>query len=186
MSPAQRVLARAAQPRSRVPSLAASQSPRGVCTGRRAVGQRRRPRSGYLRVLGELSGTRPRVCASGCQRSCLKPSRDGEAYGAISHRGTQRRPFGRVYPRMTPKAETPCAYGTLVRECHRSDVKCPLASRIWAERQAPHPMHRRACLGSRRPRPYRQVGMDLVVRCSCGRLRAGTRMCAAICHPLGH
>ena len=161
MSLAQRVIARAAQTRSRVPSLAPSQSPRGGGPGRRAVGQGRRPRSGYLRILGELSGARPRFCNSGCQRSCLKPSRDGEAYWTIIHRGTQRRPFGRVYLRVTPKAETPCAHGTLVRECHRRDVECSLASGIWAEQKAPHPMHCRACLGSRRPRPYGQVGMDL-------------------------
>ena len=86
-----------------------------------------------------------------------------EAYGTIIHRGAQRRPFGRVYLRVTPKAETPCAHGALVRECHRRDVKCSLASRIWAERPAPHPMHCRARLGSRRPRPYGQAGMAPVV-----------------------
>ena len=139
MSPAQRVLARASQTRPRVPSLAPSQSPRGLRPGRRAVDQGRRSRSGYLRILGQLSGTRPRFCHPGCQRSCLKSSRDGEAYWTIIYCGTQRRPFGRVYLRVTPKAETPCAHGALVRECHRRDVKCSLASRIWAEQQCPIP-----------------------------------------------
>ena len=104
--------------------------------GRRAVGQGRRREAdidAYLAVVRN-SAT---VFNAGCQRSCLKPSRDGEAYWTIIPRGTQRRPFGRVYLRVTPKAKTPCAHGALVRECHRRDVKCSLASRICGRSACP-------------------------------------------------
>jgi hypothetical protein len=96
----------------------------------------------------------------------------------MMHRGTQRRPLGRVSLRVTPKAETPCAHGARGRACHRRDVQCSRASRRGAERPAPQLMHgRRACLGSRRPSPYRQAGMASVVCCHSDRLRQA-RECA--------
>jgi hypothetical protein len=51
--------------------------------------------------------------------------------------------------RVTPKAATPGAHGARVRKCHRRDVACSLASRLWAEPKCPYPMHRRARLGGR-------------------------------------
>ena len=155
MSSTQRVIARAAQTRPRVPNLAPSKSTRGACAGRRAVGQGCRPRSGYLRILGELSGTRPRFCDPCGQRPRLEPSRDREARWAIIFRGTQRSPLGRVYISLTPKAEIPCAHGALMCECYRRGVECPLAPGIRAEQKAPHQMYRCACLGSHRPRSWR-------------------------------
>ena len=149
MSPSQRVVTRAAETRQRVPSLAASQSARGACTGRRAGDEGRRSRGRHLCIPGELSGTRPWLCDPCCERPGVEPSGDREARRALICRGAQRHPLGRVYVRVTPKADTPGAHGAFVRQGHRSDVECSLASRIGAERQAPHPLHRRACLGSR-------------------------------------
>jgi hypothetical protein len=149
MSPAKSILARASQTRPSVSSLAPSQSALGPRSARRAVDQGGRSRSGHLRIRGQWSGPGARLGDPGSQRSCLASSRDREACWTLMYCGTQRRPPGRVYLRVTPKAATPRAHGALVRECHRRDVECSLASRIGAEQQCPYPMHRRARLGGR-------------------------------------
>jgi len=185
MSPCQRVVTRAAETRQRVPSLAASQSARGACPGRGAVDEGSRSRGRHLGMPGAWSGPRPRCWDPRCARPCVEPSGAREARRALLGRGAPRRLLGRVDGRVTPKADPPGAHGACVRQCHRSDVAGSLASRIWAARQAPHPRHRRACLGSRCSRRYGQAGMDPGVRCHCGCLRAGARLCTAIVHPLG-
>src|SRR4029450_2821570 len=140
MPPAKRIIARTSQTCPRVPGLAPSQSAPGPHAARRAVDPGGRSRSGHLRILGQLSGPGARLCDPGSQRSCLESSRDREACWTLIYCGTQRRPPGRVYIRVTPKATTPRAHGALVRECHRCDVECALASRIWAEQKCPYPM----------------------------------------------
>ena len=148
MSPAKRIIARASQTRPRVQvwpqaSQRLGHAPQDVQWIR--VADREADIYEYLvscQALGHGF-----VIRAAKDRALSHPE-TGKRAGRLFC-GTQRRPPRRVYIRVTPKAATPRAHGALVRECHRRDVECSLASRIWAEQKCPYPMHRRARLGGR-------------------------------------